>query len=102
MSDYLKKGFLLGLGAAISGKEKLDEKLDELVSRNEISRDEAKSVMKNFVEKGEMKTEEWDIKQKEQRKKAAEEVGLATKEDVQELRARLTELEDRLEEELKD
>ena len=102
MSDYLKKGFLLGLGAAISGKEKLDEKLDELVNRNEITRDEAKSVMKNFVEKGEMKTEEWDIKQKEQRKKAAEEIGLATKEDVQELRARLTELEDRLEEERKD
>ena len=29
MSDYLRKGFLLGLGAAISGKEKLEEKLKE-------------------------------------------------------------------------
>jgi len=102
MSDYLRKGFLLGLGAAISGKEKLNEKLDELVNRNELTREEAKSVMKNFVEKGELKTEEWDLKQKEQRKKAAEEIGLATKEDIQELRARLTVLEDRLEEKSND
>lgn len=55
MSDYLKKGFLLGLGAAISGKEKLDQKLKELVDKNELTQEQAKTVMKNFIEKGEMK-----------------------------------------------
>lgn len=96
MGDYLKKGFLLGLGAAISGKEKLEKKLDELVSKNEITREEAKAMMQNFVEKGETKTEEWSQKQKEQMKKSAEEIGLATKEEVQELKQRITKLEEKL------
>ena len=96
MGDYLKKGFLLGLGAAISGKEKLEKKLDELVSKNEITREEAKSMMQNFVEKGETKTEDWSQKQKEQMKKSAEEIGLATKEEVQELKQRITKLEEKL------
>ena len=96
MSDYLKKGFLLGLGAAISGKEKLDQKLKELVDKNELTQEQAKTVMKNFIEKGEMKKDEWNTKQFEKSKKMADEYGIATKEDINELRARITELEDKL------
>jgi polyhydroxyalkanoate synthesis regulator phasin len=96
MSDIIKKGFLLGLGAAISGKEKLEKKLDELVDRNEISQDEAKEMMNNFIEKGEMKTGEWSAKQMEQSKKKAEDLGLATKDDIAALQERITELEIKL------
>lgn len=96
MSDYLKKGFLLGLGAAISGKEKLEKKLNELVDKNELSQEQAKQVMNNFIEKGEMKQEEWSEKQKEQAQKRAADFGLATKEDIAALEARATALEDRL------
>jgi len=96
MNEYLKKGFLLGLGAAVSGKEKLEQKLNDLVSRNELSREEAKTVMQNFVEKGEMKTDEWNVKQQEQAQKVAKDLGLATKEDINELQARMTQLEDKL------
>lgn len=96
MSNYLKRGFLLGLGAALAGKEKLEKKLDELVSKNEISQDEAKQVMNEFIAKGEEKTEEWNEKQQEQRKKAAEELGLATKDDLALLQSRITELEAKL------
>ena len=96
MSDYLKKGFLLGLGAAISGKEKLDQKLKELVDKNELTQEQAKTVMKNFIEKGEMKKDEWNTNQFEKTKNMADEYGIATKEDINELRARITELEDKL------
>lgn len=96
MSDYLRKGFLLGLGAALAGKEKLEKKLDELVSKNEISKDEAKQMMNEFINKGEKKTEEWTMKSEEQKRKAAEELGLATKEDIASLHARITDLEARL------
>jgi len=96
MSDFLKKGFLLGLGAAISGKEKLEKKLNELVDKNEISQDEAKEMMNNFIEKGELKTEEWSAKQMEQAKKKADDLGLATKDDITALQARITELEIKL------
>ncbi|MFD1852235.1 phasin family protein [Oceanobacillus bengalensis] len=93
MSDYLKKGFLLGLGAAVSGKEKLEQKLKELVDKNELSQEQAKSMMNDFIEKGDSKKEEWSQKQKEQMLKMAKELGLATKDDVDELRKRINDLE---------
>ncbi|WP_405097617.1 phasin family protein [Oceanobacillus sp. FSL H7-0719] len=96
MSDYLKKGFLLGLGAAISGKEKLEKKLTDLVDKNEISQEQAKQVMNNFIEKGEMKKDEWSEKQQEQAQKRAADLGLATKEDIAELEARIAALEIKL------
>lgn len=96
MSDYLKKGFLLGLGAAVSGKEKFEQKLKELVDKNEISTTQAKEVMRNFVDKGEMKKDEWDTKQFEKTRAMADDMGIATKEDIDELRARLTQLEEQL------
>ncbi|OZU88493.1 hypothetical protein CIL03_12675 [Virgibacillus indicus] len=98
MNEILKKGFLLGLGAAVSSKEKFDQKLQELVDKNELTQDQARTVMKNFVDKGEMKKDEWNTKQFEQTQKMAKDYGLATKEDINELRARITELETKLEE----
>lgn len=97
MSDFLKKGFLLGLGAAVSSKEKLDQKLKELVEKNELSQEQARTVMRNFVEKGEMKTDEWQTRQYEQTQDMAKDLGIATKEDINELRARITKLEEKME-----
>lgn len=96
MSDFLKKGFLLGLGAAMSSKERLDKKLRDLVDKNELTRDQAKSVMQNFLDKGESTKDEWSTKQYEQTQAMARDLGIATKEDVNELRARITELESKL------
>lgn len=96
MSDILKKGFLLGLGAAISGKEKLEKKLNELVDKNELSQEQAKEVMNNFIEKGELKKEEWSGKQVEQTRKMAQDLGLATKDDIAALQAQIMELEIKL------
>ncbi|AXI10679.1 hypothetical protein CUC15_17790 [Oceanobacillus zhaokaii] len=93
MSDFLRKGFLLGLGAAVSGKEKLEQKLKELVDKNELSQEQAKTVMNNFIEKGDMKKNEWSSKQKEQTQKMIDELGIATKEDIAELQARIAKLE---------
>ena len=98
MTDYLKKGFLLGLGAAIAGKEKLEKMLDELVSKNEISQEQAKQMLNEFIQKGEQKTEEWSKKQEEQKRKTMEELGLATKDDIAALHERINELEAKLNE----
>ncbi|TFJ93412.1 phasin family protein [Lentibacillus salicampi] len=98
MSDFLKKGFLLGLGAAVTGKEKLDKKLKDMVEKNELTQEQARTVMRNFVDKGEMKTDEWNTKQYEQTQQMAKDLGLATKEDINELRARISDLESQLDE----
>lgn len=98
MSDFLKKGFLLGLGAAVSGKEKLDNKLQEMVEKNELTQEQARTVMQNFIDKGEMKADEWNTKQYEQTQQIAKDLGLATKEDINDLETRISELEAKLEE----
>lgn len=98
MNDVLKKGFLLGLGAAVTSKEKFESKVKQLVDKNELTQEQAKAVLQQFIEKGETKKGEWQAQQYEQMKKFAQEIGLATKEDINELRARITELESKLEE----
>lgn len=97
MSDFLRKGFLLGLGAAVSGKEKLENKLADLVERNELTKEQAKSVMDNFMEKGALKKEEWKNTQQEKTQELASDLGMATDEEVDALKARIAELEGKLE-----
>ncbi|WP_106495978.1 phasin family protein [Lentibacillus sp. Marseille-P4043] len=96
MGDLLRKGFLLGLGAAVSGKEKLESKLKELVDKNELTQEQARTVLRNFVDKGEMKKDEWSDKQYEQTQQMVKDLGIATKEDIDALRARIKELEEKV------
>ena len=67
-----------------------------IVKKNEITQEQAKNMMQSFIEKGDKKTDEWSAKQKDQIKKSAEEFGIATKEDVEQLRIRIQELEDKI------
>lgn len=97
LNEILKKGFLLGLGAAIASKEKLEQKLDELVKENELTTAQAKELMQNFIEKGEGKKEEWSKSKSDQAQKYAEELGLATKQDIKNLQDRIADLELKLE-----
>lgn len=96
MSEYLRKGFLLGLGAAVSGKEKFEQKVKELVEKNELTQEQAKTVLDNFIEKGSSKKGEWDERSKEKKKVLAKESGLATADEMDELRARVLVLEEKL------
>ncbi|MGY0694711.1 phasin family protein [Virgibacillus sp. FSP13] len=96
MGDLLRKGFLLGLGAAVSGKEKLESKLKDLVDKNELTQEQARSVLRNFVDKGELKKDEWSDKQYEQTQQLVKDLGIATKEDIDALRARIKELEEKV------
>lgn len=96
MSEYLRKGFLLGLGAAVSGKEKFEQKVKELVEKNELTQEQAKTVLDNFIEKGSSKKDEWDEKSREKKKVLARESGLATTDEIDELRARINVLEEKL------
>ncbi|MFD1064577.1 phasin family protein [Oceanobacillus locisalsi] len=96
MSDYLRKGFLLGLGAAVSGKEKFEQKVKELVEKNELTQEQARTVLDNFMEKGSSKKDEWDEKSREKKKDLARETGIATTEEIDELQARVSVLEEKL------
>ncbi len=93
MSDLFKKGIFLGLGAALSGKEKAEKMLDELVKKGDISNSQANEMLQSFIDKGEAKNNEWNNQTKTFLKKNLEELGFVTKEEFEKLENRLKNLE---------
>jgi len=85
MSD-VKDLFYLGIGAAMIAKEKIEEEAKEMMEKGKISREEQQA----FVEKAKNKAKEeehaFQEKLKGMVREVIDEMGLATKEDVKELR----------------
>jgi polyhydroxyalkanoate synthesis regulator phasin len=85
----LKDLITLGVGGALLAKEKVEEELKELIDKGKMSKEEAEKL----IEKAKAKGEEQEQALKEEIKKALREVldemGLATKEDLEKLREEL-------------
>ncbi|CDQ18768.1 Polyhydroxyalkanoate synthesis regulator phasin [Halobacillus karajensis] len=97
MSDLLKKGFHLGLGAAISGKERFEKMVNEMVKSGEISPSQAKTMVNNWmstwISKGETKDKEWNEQAKVKFQDQMKELGFVSKEEYEKLEARVQKLE---------
>ncbi|MCD8510996.1 MAG: hypothetical protein LRY73_14800 [Bacillus sp. (in: Bacteria)] len=93
MSDLLRKGFLLGLGAAVASKEKVERYFEELVSKGKLTPQEAQDLFDSLVRKGEETGERWSMRSKERARGLFEDLDLVSKDEVAQLRARVEELE---------
>ncbi|MCV6607963.1 MAG: hypothetical protein OIF32_07120 [Campylobacterales bacterium] len=84
------KLFYLGLGSAFLAKEKVEQELEKLKEKGVISNTDAKELLEKASSKG--KEEEKNFKNliKEQLKEAINELGLATKEDLEKLKKDLS------------
>ncbi|GEL08735.1 phasin family protein [Salisediminibacterium halotolerans] len=96
MSNVLKTGFLLGLGAAVSSKEKVDKYVDELLVKGKVTPKEADELYHSLLQKGEETEEEWHRRTKERMQETMEELNLFTREEYNELKGRIDDLEKRL------
>ncbi|WP_029896115.1 phasin family protein [Desulfohalovibrio reitneri] len=76
----------LGMGAAYMAKDRLDKLADEMAEQGKMSREEAESFLEEMRARGEKERKEFEERTKEMMKEAAEELGLATKKDIQELK----------------
>jgi len=85
----LKELLYTGIGATVLAKEKVEEELKKLQENGKIKTDDAKS----FIESIEAKGKEEDEKIKEQLKNTLQEIvdelGLATKKDIEKLKQEL-------------
>lgn len=79
--------FYLGVGAAFLAKDKLEAQLKELEKRGEISKEEAKKFMDEAKERAKAEEAALDARVRERVREVISELGLATKEDVEALRA---------------
>lgn len=85
MAD-IKDLFYLGLGSALMAKEKFEAEAKELVEKGKLTKEQ----QKEFIEKAKAKAKEEEIelsaKVKKMVKDALSEMGIATKEDIEELK----------------
>lgn len=100
MMDELKKIFLAGIGSVAYTYEKASVVIDEMVEKGKLTMDEGKELTqelkRNLKDTGEKFSEKVMPLSKNDIKALLVEMNLATKEDVEELKQRITILEEKL------
>ncbi len=86
----LKELLHLGMGSVVMVKEKMEEELKILQEKGKINSSDAKSFIESVTKKGEEEDEKHKAKFKEMLKEIVEELGIATKKDIEELRSKLS------------
>ncbi len=82
----LKDLLTLGVGGALLAKEKVEEELKELIDKGKVSKEEAQKLIDQAKAKGEEQEAALKKELKKALKEVIEEMGLATKEDIEELK----------------
>ena len=85
----LKDLITLGVGSALLAKEKVEEELKELIEKGKMSKEEAEKLIEKAKTKGEEQEQALKEEIKQALKEVLEEMGLATKEDLEKLRDEL-------------
>jgi polyhydroxyalkanoate synthesis regulator phasin len=96
MNNFIKSGFLLGLGAAVAGKEKVDETIMKLVEKGNMTQAEADTIFDDFFRKGESKSGEWNEEFRVMARKQLTELGFVTKEELDIVKAQLVLLQEEI------
>ena len=96
MIDLLKKTIYAGIGMGAMTKEKVMESLEELVQRGRLSREEAEAMSNKILEEGEAETEKARAEATKLFNEMLQRANVVTREQYDELAARVTELEGRL------
>lgn len=93
MRNMIQKGLALGLGLAVTTKEQVEKVVDELVEKGELSKQESKQFVDELLKKGQETKKDIDEKINQKLKQSLNELDLATKEEVDELKKRVEQLE---------
>jgi len=93
MKDLVKNVLYAGIGAAFLTKEKIEELKNELVEKGKLTREEGKQFVDDLIKKSERakdELEQWINKRVEEK---IDQLDLATKDDIAELRRKIEELQ---------
>ncbi len=86
MTSLLEKGFLAGIGLLSMTREKAQKLIDELSHEGEVQKNEVKQWVDQLSDRGEEERQALRKLVRDEMKKVLDEMGLATKEDIQKLR----------------
>jgi polyhydroxyalkanoate synthesis regulator phasin len=96
MIDLFKKGLLTGLGLVIITAEEIEKRINSLVEKGKLSAEEGENIVRELVQKSEdqqIEVHEWISKSI---KSAMDSLDIADREQVENLEARISSLEDRV------
>ena len=82
MSNSFEKSFNLGLGLLACSREKIEELVEELVSKGEVAKKDARQFAGELVQRGEEQREELKKLVQSEVTKALNNANVATKEDI--------------------
>ena len=85
MTNLIEKGLLVGIGLLSMTREKAQEVIDELSQEGEVQKSEVKQWVDQLSDRGEEERQALRKLVREELKKVLDEMGLATKEDIQKL-----------------
>ena len=93
MIDLLKKSMFLGMGVASVTKEKIEELVDELIKKGEITKNERPQIITDLLAKFEKQEKILHNKIESEVQKAIVKFNIATKNEINKLEKRITVLE---------
>jgi polyhydroxyalkanoate synthesis regulator phasin len=96
MLELLKKSVMAGLGAVMITRDKIREATRVLVEEGKLSTDEAEKLTDELVKSGERQWEEFNSKFQTSMRKVSDNLEVVRKKDLQDLKARVELLEQRL------
>jgi polyhydroxyalkanoate synthesis regulator phasin len=82
----LKELIFTGLGGALVLKEKIEDELKKLEEKGKLDTKDVKSFLESLEQKGKQSDEKFKSELKSTIKEIIDELGLATKEDLQKLK----------------
>ena len=85
MTTLLEKGFLAGIGLLSMTHEKAQKLIDELSHEGEVQKSEVKDWVDQLSNRGEEERQALRKLIRDEMKKVMDEMGIATKEDIQKL-----------------
>ena len=92
MMDLFKSGILAGLGAAVITRDKIEERMKRLVEEGKITREEAGRITEELLESGRGQWDEVRRRMVEAVAAAIEPLGLARREELEELKRKISEI----------
>ena len=96
MKEILRKGLLVGLGAAEFTRETLARAIGELEKKGEVSEAEAKKIMNSFIKTAQRRRKEFEQALEKGISSVFGKMRLATAERIADLEKRLKSLERKL------
>jgi poly(hydroxyalkanoate) granule-associated protein len=95
MLDYIRKMTLAGAGLAIMTTEKVQEIMDELVKKGEMTEKEAREAVSEFVEKSKQAKKDLEDKMEQTVTGLFRRLNIPTRKELEEIEERLARLEEK-------